>query len=561
MTCRFFCHSALLCIHHLSLLGLVFLMLGCKSMGGQGAYQSSSKLMGVYDDQYLLRLAKVQGTEYYRFETCKLVTSENNTPYPCVSAFKTNFGEDLVLSLNIIDKMSFTDNQSDALKMMHKKFQDYRSSLVDLQRNIQPTQGMLGGGIILGGVGGGFNIGFSESALEKRAVKLEETAKDIRLSRSRLKEVLKQDPMGFLQSELGQASLDEVQQAVKKEMDFLDDLDQLISWKRNIKNFQNISNWKVSEMLFVEQITPDELFSKVKDYVKKYFWIEGSEFPRNRPAKHKVFSSEFMAYQPEQADELVRLNSWVSEGNSLDRAIHSLFESKFNTYYRLETGESFSESLSLKKHSKLGHKKLNQLRSTLRSFVLNHGVPSRVGRRIQWLKNNYVRVPITPSPEVVSRMKANHADLIHKAKEDLAEAVYAVRRAKPSYDKALIALLPNKKLLAGIGMIGVGLLSITRLLAQPLEPEQESRPPADDHMGSFQVLIDNSTSLMSTSSGDNNPVPSVKDILLLFATWQDSIWVDTEATGILISQICLPSLSTGSVRGESDCEPVPLPSS
>ena len=100
------------------------------------------------------------------------------------------------------------------------------------------------------------------------------------------------------------------------------------------------------------------------------------------------------------------------------------------------------------------------------------------------------------------------------------------------------------------------LFIITRLLDQPLKQEQESLS-VDDNKDSFQVPIDHFKPLMSRSSADNKAVPSVKDILLLFAKWQASIWVDTKDTGILISQICLPSLSTDT-EDQFDCEPVPM---
>ena len=128
------------------ILGCYLLLTGCKLAGKNTSdKQQSSSLKTVHDDQYLLKLSKINdSSSQYHFVTC--LKDSNH----CVAAFENARGQTVTFSLEPLSELQLTDKDRAALKENHQVWMEYQSQLAKKSTDVVAGSAITGG-LVIGG--------------------------------------------------------------------------------------------------------------------------------------------------------------------------------------------------------------------------------------------------------------------------------------------------------------------------------------------------------------------------------------------------------------------------
>ena len=179
----------------------------CRSVDPALTADGTSRLQGVYDDRYLLRLTQTQsGTSLYLFEVC-LRTAGRQEVTGCVPAFLSEKKKNVLFSIRALNTHYLSSDSLEALSQLDRSWKSYKTAL---QRS--PERQLGAGGLVVGGGAVVINrdkifFNFSEEGSEEmrkllRQNKLPQVIPDA-VSVNAREHVLADDFVEFVQQHLG----------------------------------------------------------------------------------------------------------------------------------------------------------------------------------------------------------------------------------------------------------------------------------------------------------------------------------------------------------------------
>lgn len=128
--------------------GVSIALAGCSTSARDHESQENS-LKGVYDSKYSLQLKPADERGHYRFEIC--LKKRDGTPTKsCVSALRTQTGDDFTLTIKNISEFSLTEYEKTALLKTHEEYLAYQQSLQQRHNDVVMALGV-SSGITIGG--------------------------------------------------------------------------------------------------------------------------------------------------------------------------------------------------------------------------------------------------------------------------------------------------------------------------------------------------------------------------------------------------------------------------
>ena len=118
----------------------------CRSVDPALTADGASRLQGVYDDRYLLRLTQAQnGTSLYLFEVC-LRTAQRQEVTGCVPAFLSEKKKDVLFSIRALNTHYLSSDSLAVLSQLSRSWKSYKTAL---QKSRGSQVGA--GGLVVGG--------------------------------------------------------------------------------------------------------------------------------------------------------------------------------------------------------------------------------------------------------------------------------------------------------------------------------------------------------------------------------------------------------------------------
>lgn len=595
---------------YLSLLFLTTMSLtlgACKTTGG---YTGQSSLKGIYDDTHILRMTSISGFGVYKFEVCLSAGFGRAQPNTCVSALKTNTGEDLLLTVDMIEGMYLAPQQKQHLLERHDEYTKYQQALSNTARNLGAGAGATGG-IVLGGSGGVYGLHRMKQGATRKLAEVNQAIVDQQKNMSvsqgqknladsdRLEEIKKlisqtQDDQKTL-TQLSEESATELaklkgleeelakQKAVVSKFDGVQSRLGLASFDEVSQNMVDITSKLKAAGLSVDAppqalISASELAGRKTLVTDKFiaFVIEdvGAEFTDDiREAMTVSFGMN-----PDKIDpELFK--KFKAAGGKLDEIVEPAFLDKVFAYNKIENallGKGLNQQFARPENMEQLAKAFEAgdfrfLKSSL-EFVQSGGVSPTASSLYTKLQSYKAVMPknkllLTQLESQVKESLDRRVALDDKAKaleesiqkrlaqggEDLAgvsktRGAEFVRQGEDALGKLVkeadslarkIKFAP--KGVAGVVVAGVaaaaGVVGITTKTY--MEPRQNVKGVMDQY-DELEVLLGSSSPLFTSDPSYNAPVNSVEAILYNFAVWQSQEWVDTQNTGIVVREVCLP---------------------
>ena len=593
------------------LLAVISLTLGaCKTTGGFKETGQSS-LQGIFDDSHILRLTSVGGFGgVYKFEICLSAGFGRAQPNTCIGALKTNTGEDLLLTMDMIEGMYLSPEQKQHLLERHNEYDAYQQALSNTARNVGTGAGATGG-IILGGSGGVYGLHRMKQGATQKLAEVQKSIADQQNKMSvsqaqrnvsdsdRLEEIKKlisqtQDDQKTL-TQLSEESAGELaklkgleeelakQKAVVSKFDGIQARLGLASLDEVGKSMVDITSKLKAAGLSVD--TPPQALASASELAGRKtlitdkfieFVIEdvGGEFTGEiREAMTASFG-----LNPDKIDpELFK--RFQASGGKLDEIVDPAFINKVFAYNKIENAllgkganQQFARPQNMEQLAKAFETgDFRFLKSSL-EFVQSGGVSPTATSLYTKLQSYKAVMPqnkliLTQLESQVKESLNRRVALDDKAKaleetiqkrlaqggEDLAgvsktRGAEFVRQGEEALGKLMkeadvlarkIKIAP--KGIAGVVVAGVaaaaGVVGITTKTY--LEPRQNVKGIMDQY-DELEVLLGSSSPLFTSDPSYNAPVQSVEAILYNFAVWQSQEWIDTQDTGIVVREVCLP---------------------
>lgn len=562
----------------------------CKSLFSDEGSSSESSIKSVMDETYLLKLSQSGQEGYFRFEVCLIDDDES-----CVGGLRTDQGEDLVFSAEIIDKARLSENQALELKKVHDEYHNYNQAISrGLGTHISQFAG--GSSIVIGG-------GILGQKLHKYGVKLNNDLRDIdrelyevkgdtlgdhmfnvkntdeQARLMRLKQSLEyraqMTQTGFLQKEFGSSTLMEVDQKLSR-------------YEKQITS-AGLNTTKTP------QPVPAKYFHTVEVGLKKYKTIFSQSFidfyfsriPQTNPdLSDYAEAMDRLLGQGKVYDAEQLIKMWAQRGYTDIQMIHKPFRPQLERFFVFNHIESLVNPHSSGRVARnmdeftaaviSGNK---QLLKAAQRFSHHRGVSPIAVSRIKWIQRYRAIVPDnrvsllalesgSMRPKVLDRQTS---ELLKEVSEKLAPINEAVEGAQKRADivrryqavsddvvrhldiasKGLIGITMGRVLGAGIAF--AGLVGFVFHVVDPRNSastaDYEAAKPIIDRYDKLQVMIDQSSPLMSTDPDVQQQVPSVVDLLFGLAIWQNTISV--ASADVVVSDICLPVRSQ---NGDSECQ-------
>lgn len=152
---------------------------GCSTSSLLNSEAQESSLKGVSDAKYYLQLRPVEDVRAYKFEIC-LTDSQgrgDDIAGDCVGAIKTNTGDDLLLPIQTISKLSLTESEKTTLLKNHEEYLAYQQSLQSRGHDVAKAAG-ISAGIIFGGSAVTLATKQIADEMAQRAVGLADSARE-----------------------------------------------------------------------------------------------------------------------------------------------------------------------------------------------------------------------------------------------------------------------------------------------------------------------------------------------------------------------------------------------
>ena len=493
---------------------LALSLVGCRTSSSEVTSPESSSLKGVYDGSHLLKLTKVAGSQgLYRFEVCR--TSQGSSRAvsgTCVGALKNTIGEDLLFSMQAVDKMKLTEAEKEKLNQTHYSWQEYQRALDSKKGGQYASAGVLlgGGGGVLAGV---FSSGVSVSAtLQEQRALLDQA----RIPRDDLKGKYEAAEKVWFER-FGDTSLADTQKSLLKVQDEL--IEQGISTTELPK-----ATISAADFPGRKTILSDDFIDFFEARAKQWLDIKG-------------VPAEAALKTPYPYKDLIRYESiikrYFAEGHTIKDVFRGTNAEKFFAYAKTERSlqaigghthfpVDFDEAADLLKKDHVA------FFNAVDDFYSNRGISGTLQRNVNKIKLFAETLKLgTPSAP---------------QKQALEAAEGAVRSA----DDALLKTLKRQKFLKTgltVVLVGAGIISVVTLTSsgKGLGDAEKKVKEIDKRHSDLQVMLDPSSALWRADSSVHTAVPSVKKILESFALWQKLQWVDVEGTDSLIHHYCLPT--------------------
>ena len=619
------------------LLAVISLCLGaCNSSKESSIETESTTLKGVFDETYILRLTSISGFDAYKFEVCLSAGFGRAQPNTCVGALKTNTGEDLLLTMDMIEGMYLTPEQKQHLLERHNEYDAYQQALSNTARNVAAGAGATGG-IILGGTGGVYGLHRMKQGATQKLAEVQKSIADQQSKMSvsqaqrnvsdsdRLEEIKKlitqtQDDQKTL-TQLSEESASELaklkgleeelakQKAVVSKFDGIQvrlglaSLDEVSNSMVDITSKLKAAGLSVdtppqalvsaSELAGRKTLITDKFIAFVIEDVGGEFASEIREAMTVSPGLNSLAIrrllrreniGEVMALSlglnPDKIDpELFK--RFQASGGKLDEIVDPAFINKVFAYNKIENAllgkganQQFARPQNMEQLAKAFETgDFRFLKSSL-EFVQSGGVSPTATSLFTKLQSYKAVMPqnkliLTQLESQVKESLNTKMALDDKAKaleetiqkrlaqggEDLAgvsktRGAEFVRQGEEALGKLMkeadvlarkIKIAP--KGIAGVVVAGVaaaaGVIGITTKTY--LEPRQNVKGIMDQY-DELEVLLGSSSPLFTSDPSYNAPVQSVEAILYNFAVWQSQEWIDTQDTGIVVREVCLPKI-------------------
>lgn len=139
-------------LRHGLIISLIFGMgaAGCKSIGEGESHHSDADLSGIYDEQYLLRLAEVdissaednetQGEGVYRFELCYATGKQ------CMGAFEDANGEDVLIELSMVNAFELPLAEYKYQELVQQVEEHYETKIAEHEEKVFVNKSIQGVG-------------------------------------------------------------------------------------------------------------------------------------------------------------------------------------------------------------------------------------------------------------------------------------------------------------------------------------------------------------------------------------------------------------------------------
>lgn len=640
----------------LSISLLMLLMMGCKTSRSGGEVPNSS-LSGIFDSQHVLRLAPVGYFGVYRFEVClvEVLNGSLSDSDHCVGALKTNSGEDLLLTLEIIEDMSLSEKDKARLQNTHSDYQAYQRSLANRGRD-KTLMSAGSAGLVIGGGSLEYKmyrdwkaartsypevlktiddkvaaqhshqsrslvdqkrikalnemVGDMESAQESKmqisSQMDEELAKLKGIEEKIAQQKQKLNPYDIVRQKLAGASLDDISKESEsiasrfrraglsldlspgsvashpadlanrktllsdKFLDFLMDSiglektsemkDFLISFGYNDQNLDlNLfKKWKDSGGTIREVIEPgflEDLF--------KYNRIENALLPQHptpvamKSSKGGGFLSRFLPKGKKAKVVAVAADSLALPQNMAE--LTKAFEA--GDYRFLKSAVNFIQSGGVPPTALALHQKYVGYQSILpQSKLFLTQLEDEAKSTLQKISDLEQQVK-TVDADLDRRFASlsQESDTLKVNRGAAADALdrKAIDQLKKQADNLMKTIKMGPKAMAAVAVmvssaVG-GLLYITN--ASHIQA-QEKAQPIIDHYDALQIVMHSSSALLSLDPSVNQLVSgiSVKDVVIGLAQWQAHAWVDSHDTGLVVTKICMPKMTSNGDKLLEQCQ-------
>lgn len=579
-------------------------LIACKGLGSLSHHPPTSTLKAVQDQQYRLQLAQLEDQSgLFRFEVCLRASDTGELPdsAQCIGAFRTNEHTNLIFRAEAVKSMELTPKQLEELQLVHTEYKDYHDTLHNrLKDQLKLT--FLGTTIIIGGDMLGkrvHNYGMlSSQKLQRLENQLDETMANISRDRVyvqhnqdeyerllRLKESIEHRAQmsraDFLQKEFGSTSLRSVHT-------------KLATYEAQLRK----TGFQTTKL---PQPLPQSLWHHVKVGSSTYPTVFSKRF-----LDHYLSSITTTMSKAEEATALrallhdgtiqnpdMVLKQWRQQGYTAGEMFHQPFRSQLARLFQFNHIEAlFHDQLN---HLTITH--MDSLRTavdqgdqhifkTVAQFSRHRGVAPSAVARIKWVQRYRAMIPfnqetllqlergalkpeamdqqtaellsdvrrkLTPMDEAMTVAKQNIADL-DQLKSITRELSSRLDMAAKSMLGITISRVVGVGMAAG-GLIGLGLHIVNRNNSVAATKLTQAEPIMSRYK-ELQVLIDQSAATLAdpTRVSTTTDVSSVQNMLNSLALWQSTYWVDTQNTGIIITDVCLPSLDQNNVL-VSHCKP------
>ena len=566
----------------LVLCSMSFAALSCRS-SLMFKKKSSSRLQGVYDGQYLLRLSEIPNTGgLYRFEVCRDGGAGTIQAGSCVSAFRDHLDKDITLSLEVVGSMALSDDEQKNLSVMIRSWENYQASLQDSLRG-QGDADPLKAAVVTSGLilGQDHTVELSEAKIlhaEDQSTPLSEVHGQLTEIQQQLSEeqgvlsrILEKNKtlQKLWYDNFGEASEEEVQ-----------------------KKIQDMINTLISHGYAPDQ-EPDSVLDEEQQALLErrghIFSDKFFDFLRHQISQHQGLESEGSSRTTRLIDHLETLWRTSGEGE-WDEVVHRFLQDQendfvdmiddrflggffeFNRIDNIFLPFAVLKIYNINQVNKLLLNKPSYVLKRMTRFARHKGVPpsvleymNKVSRfkevlesvRPSALAHRATRAMIEEAETAVAQAKAAVRESEIAVIESAVEAVGArpaIKKARLAVNKSKAALKVARGAVTQITRGVLGLRTAVALVAlvgsavstvvlrftgidlrQAKSKTTEVKMPED-----FLIMLDRHSALMNTEDSAHVSVPSVLKMLESFSLWQRTLWVDDQNTGIVIQSYCVP---------------------
>ena len=495
-----------------------------------------SELQAVYDDDYALRLAKVDlgGEAGYRFESCFSDGKGRVLESSCVAALRSHKGEEVILTLQSPDDLKVSEPEATLQSRMDEKWQHYRSRIdeqwqhhrAQLPSDSKLTAGavVLGGTGMLGGVAGGKAVGHAEKVVNylnsqtfKEAGPLDpdKVAVDTFYGADRYRPFATlghiEDAVQVAESELRAQGLDptKMPQVTAPELNYKTDL--IVSEK-----FQDFFELELRFELRAKGYSSLQALQDPLHYIN---YTAGTD--------RDVFKTV--------------VQKFLKKGHKVSDIFYPRYFKDFKAYYLIERKlyEGVTQVGGLERDiigpaARVFHE--------AHAFVLYKGVPDQVRRRVEIIKKGKEAIHAT---RMAAKM-IHPSDTLLTAQK--ARGKQMARAGRKLFSAKMLRGLSVAAVVAGAVVGGVLVLEKTQVLKKADEPQSSSWPSASKEH--YKVFMD----LEAVGGSEKVAVLSVKEVLMKVGSYlQDTAWV---VPGASVEFYCLPAETSGEYQQK--CELVSL---
>ena len=590
-------------------------LISCKTYTPANHFDpTTSTLKAVWDDQYTLRLAELEDQPgVYRFEACLREAYNHSPNQECVGALFTNESTDLLLSIDMIEAARLTPKQTKELKRVHQEFRAYDQA-IQTQLNNNANSVLIGTGIVIGGEMIARKIN-AYGIPHSKQLKLVEAdiadlndriiADQILMSHrhpdyerlKNLKNTLEYRALmtkaDYLQQEFGSATLSEVNK-------------KLNTYEIQLKE-AGFNTAKIPQPLaakYFNHVTPALIHDLPKNF-NKYPTIISQEFinfylhqiPETVINRDEHFwALHNLLHQGTVFDIDKYFKLWLDQGYTILELFHRPFRSQLDKFFKFNqfeaminpqaAGHGLYHLTAVKNALLQGDSRVLQ---AIQQYSHHLGVSPSALARIKWVQRYRAQIPLNTEAllalekgELKPRiMDQQTAEALQQVKNKLAPAEQSLSLSQRKINELthlksvandltqrlgfaahfMLGITVSRMVAAGVaisGVVGLGLHIIGRNHSVSTD-QLAAATPIIERYNNLQVLINQNDSLLNTDDTSSTQVPDVADILAGLAIWQNTIWVDTQDTNVVVTAICLPQrIYPNSTYIASHCKPVTL---